>query len=152
MPSWTNITAADLLEVRAAKLVEALASKALGSDQVDPTPATISKVVDELRMAIAFSGRYVLNADTATIPSSLKDLAVQRVIRLMKGRLLMALTETEREDERTWQKRIEQLIAGKWAVETPVTPASTSPAQAPSGAQVISSTPRQCNRSSMSGL
>ena len=151
MPSWINISSSDLSEARASKLVDAMATKALGASQPDPTPATISKVAQELRAAIAFSGRYQIDASIDSIPASLKDLAVERIIRLLKGRLMINLTDTEREEDRLYQKRLEQLTQGKWPVEIAGTPAPLSPVQAAGAAQVISTTTRRCTRSTLSG-
>lgn len=152
MPSWTPITADDLLQVRAAKLIEALASKALGDTQDDPTASIVAGVVAELRAAIAFSGRSVLDADSSRVPASMKDLVMQRVIRLMKGRLLMTLNETEREDDRQYQRRLELLTQGKWPVETPDTPATSSTVQSGAPAQVVSSARIASSRRRFAGL
>jgi hypothetical protein len=152
MPNWTTISLLDLQEARAAKLVEALTTKALGDGQPDPSAGIVAKVVDELRAAIGFSGRYVLDAVDSSVPASLKDLAVQKVIRLAKTRLMMSLNDAEREEERTYQKRLETLISGKWPVESPDSPLSSSLVQSSAPSQIVSSGARLCSGSSLSGL
>lgn len=132
MPNWIPITASDLNDARAAKLVEALRTKALAAGQTDPVPRAVETVVAEVRAAIGFSGRYILDATAANIPGSLKDLAVQRVIRVAKQRLLMAFAEVEAKDEELYQRRLEQLTAGKWPVETADSPLTPAPVQSAS--------------------
>ncbi len=140
MPNWITLSASDLNDARAAKLVEALRTKALAVGQSDPVPRAVETVTAELRAAIGFSGRYVLDADATTVPASLKDLAAQRVIRAAKQRLLMAFTEAEQEDEKLYQRRLEQLTAGKWPVEKPDVAEAEVQTQAASAAPRI--TPR----------
>lgn len=126
MPVWINITLLDLQDARAGKLVEALRTKALAEGQSDPMPRLITTTVTELRDCIAFGGAPV-SATAESIPAGLKDAAVQKVIRLMKGRLLQELTKDESSADSLYQKRLEQLTQGRWPVDTPPDPMGTPP-------------------------
>lgn len=132
MPAWITLTLADLNEARAAKLVEALRTKALAEGQADPMPGTIAKVASELRDSIAFGGRP-LSATENTLPPGLKDLAVQHIICVMKKRLLQSLTDDEKAGEAVYEKRLGSLNAGNWPVEAPDDPQETPTLPAQTG-------------------
>lgn len=119
MPAWITITIDDLNDARVAELVTALREEALGVGQTDPAPRIIQLVVNEVRRCIAFCANTPLDADPATVPTGLKDLAAQKIIRTMKGRLLQPLTDDEKDAERLYQKRLEQLTRGEWPVDKP---------------------------------
>ncbi|MCX6953107.1 MAG: hypothetical protein NTV51_13215, partial [Verrucomicrobia bacterium] len=74
-----------------------------------------------------------LDADPATIPTGLKDLAVEKIFRGLKLRLLLPLTDDEKDAEKLYQKRLEQLTRGEWPVDLPTTPLATPTVQAGSG-------------------
>ncbi|OAM89339.1 hypothetical protein OH491_13550 [Termitidicoccus mucosus] len=152
MSRWIPITLENLHESRTAKLVEPLRTKVLAEGQPDPLPPAITRTVVEIRAAIAFSGKYRVDRDAAKIPASLLDLAVLAVVRKLKGRALMPLNDTEKEDERTYQKRLEQLNAGKWPVEIADDPEPGPVVQSGGGSQVISSASRPLTGESLSGL
>ena len=126
MSAWITITIDDLNDARAAKLIDALRTKALADGQTDPMPRIVAMVAGELRDSIAFGGR-ALSQTPDTVPAGLKDLAVQKVIRAMKGRLLQALTKDETEAEALYQRRLEQLNRGEWPVEAPDDAETTPP-------------------------
>lgn len=149
--NWLPLTADDLADARAAKLIEALRTKALGLDQTDPLPRAAETVVAELRAAIGFSGRYTLDADAKTIPASLKELAVQRVVRVAKQRVLLALTDAEQKDEALYQRRIEQLAAGQWPIEKPDTLDVAPTAQTTSETPRIAAREKRWSRSRRAG-
>lgn len=124
MATWITITLSDLNDARAAKLVEALRTKALAEGQTDPMPRIVTKVATEIRDSIAFGG-VAVSATAEALPLGLKDVAVQKIIRVLKSRLLMELTEDERSDETLYQKRLEQLNRGAWPVEPTDDPIAT---------------------------
>lgn len=126
MSAWINIVLADLNDARIAELVEAFRAEELGSGQTDPMPRVIAMVAIELRDCIAFGGR-TLSATANSIPPGLKDLAVGKIIRTMKGRLLQPLTDDERTAEALYQKRLENLRDGNWPVDDPADPEDEPP-------------------------
>lgn len=138
MPAWITITVADLNDARVAELVTALREEALGVGQTDPSPRIIQLVIDEVRRCIAFCSSTPLDADAATVPAGLKDLVVQKIIRTMKGRLTMALTDDEKDAERLYQKRLEQLTRCEWPVDKPDTAIATAPVNSAGGVELAS--------------
>lgn len=141
--SWLTLTAADFNDVRAAKLIDALRTKALAEGQTDPVPRLTQVVIDEIRRCIGFCASTPLDLDPAKIPAGLKDLAVQKIVRTAKGRLLQALTDDEKDAERLYQKRLEQLTRCEWPVDTTATPLTTATVAQGGAVQVITAGRRQ---------
>lgn len=119
MPNWLVISAADLTDHKVAELVDALRNEALGSGQADPTPGIIVEVSAEIRGAIGFSGRYLVDANLAAIPASLREAAANKIIRVLKGRLEIPLTADEQSDAKIYESRLQALVNHAWPVEQP---------------------------------
>ncbi len=119
MPNWITIAATDLNDHKVADLVTALREEALGAGQTDPMPGIIEEVTNELRGAIAFSGRYQLDADEATVPRSFREMVTKKIIRVMKGRLQQSLDEDEKTDGEVYESRLKGLGRGEWPVDKP---------------------------------
>lgn len=149
---WTQIVLLDLQDARVAELVDALRQEALGSGQTDPMPRIIQTVVDEVRRCIAFCSSTPLDADTAAIPAGMKDHVVQKIFRTMKGRLLQPLTDDEKEQEKLYQRRLEQLTRCEWPVDVPTNPIATPPVAPAGGVELASASPRKFTRDSLGGL
>lgn len=152
MSSWITITAADLNDARVAELVAALRTEELGAGQTDPLARRIQTVVDEVRRCIAKCPSTPLDADPAAIPPGLKDLVVEKIFRGLKARLLLSFTDDEREAEKLYQKRLEQLIVGQWPVDRTDNPIALDPVRPQGGAQIVSSTTRKASRKNLAGL
>ncbi|PTX95763.1 hypothetical protein [Opitutus sp. ER46] len=127
---WITLTIDDLNDARAGALVTAMRTKALAEGQSDPSPRVIQMVVDEIRRCIAFAQQTPLETDPTTIPQGLREMAAQKIIRVMKARLLQALTDDEKTAEQLYQKRLEQLTRAEWPVDKPATPLDPSPVNA----------------------
>lgn len=136
MPNWITIALADLDDHTVAELVDALRQEALRIGQTDPMPRIIAEVTNEIRGAIEFSGRYQTDADTTTLPKGLKEIAVKKITRVMKGRLLQALSDDEKADAKVYEDRLKALIDFRWPVDKPDIPLS------PAETQTASDTPR----------
>lgn len=120
--TWIQVTLADLQDARAGPLVLAMQQTALASGQTSPVPRIIADASEEVLGAIGFSGRYLMDASYGTvtpnvIPPNLKRMVVEKICRIFKGRLNMALLPQEVEEERVYQDRLSDLIAGKWPVD-----------------------------------
>lgn len=152
MPAWITITLADLNDARVAELVDALRKEELGAGQTDPMPRRIQTVVDEIRRCIAFCPSTPLDANTATIPAGLKDQAVEKIVRGLKGRLLLPLTDDEKDAEKLYQRRLEQLTRGEWPVDKPDTLAATPTVERSGASQVVSSDRRNVTHDDVRGL
>ncbi len=150
---WISIALLDLQDARVAELVDNLREEALGDGQTDPMPRLIQTVVDEVRRCIAYCSSTPLDADPATIPAGMKELVVQKVARLMKARLLQPLSDDEKDAEKLYQRRLEQLTRCEWPVDAPTTPVDVSPVAASTGAE-LAGTPaaRAATRESLSAL
>lgn len=140
MPAWITLTLADLNDARVAELVEAVRREELAPGQTDPLARRIQIVVNEIRHCIAYDGGTPLETDPATIPSGLKELAVEKIFRGLKLRLLLPFTDAEKEGERLYQKRLEQLTRGEWPVDQPAVPLLTPTVQ-PSTGVALAGTP-----------
>lgn len=149
--SWITLTAADLEDARVAELVTAAREQDLAVGQTDPVPRRIQTIVDELRRAIRFGGAP-LDIDAAKIPAGLKELAVEKIVRALKGRLLLPLTDDEKEAEKLYQRRLEQLSRGEWPVDVTDTPESTVSVTQPTASEVVDYDTRRVSRDDLRGL
>ena len=153
MPNWITLTLADLNDARVAELVTAVRTEELGTGQTDPMPRRIQTVVDEIRRCIAFCTSTPLDADPATIPAGLRDLAVEKIFRGLKGRLLLPLTDDEKEAERLYQKRLEMLTRCEWPVDKPETVSDTPPVAPIHGVELAGTpAPRRATTAKLNGL
>lgn len=152
MPAWITITAADLDEARVAELVAALRQEALGVGQSDPMPGIIQKIVDEVRSCISFCHSTRLDVDPAKIPANLKDMVVQKVIRVMKARLLQPQSDDEKAEEATYQRRLVLLTKCEWPVDTTETPIAVATVQPQGSVELASAGKRFATQEGLSGL
>src|SRR5262245_14632235 len=116
---WITLSNSDTWDAKAYQLILAVSTTCLNSGQTDPVPNLISSVVEELRGAIGYSGKYQVSSTASTIPPNLKDMAVQKVVRLGKRRLEQQLTIDERDEENVYQKRLGYIRAGDWPIDQP---------------------------------
>lgn len=128
---WVAVTVADLQNAQAGALVSAFQGTALGSGQSDPTGPVIAQVSDEILGDIGFSGRYIMDASQGTvtpnvIPPNVKDLCVKRVVRIMRGRLEMALTSDQMQDERTYQSIRRDIREGRYPIDQTSNPSGSN--------------------------
>ncbi|MBI5768757.1 MAG: hypothetical protein HZA93_13245 [Verrucomicrobia bacterium] len=131
--TWTTLTAADLPVGKAAALVAALQSAALGDGQADPMPGIVANVITRIRAEIAAGGRRVLDADATKIPPSLKPLAMRMALREGQSRINVAgsleLTEQEKEEWRQDVRYLERIAKGEITVEESDNPESSPSVQ-----------------------
>ncbi len=152
MPNWFTPADTDLNDHKVAELVNALREEALGVGQTDPMPGIITEVVNELRAAIGFSGRYQLDAVETAIPNSLREMASKKIVRVLKGRLSQLLDKSEEADDEKYESRLKALTAGKWPVETPDNVIATPAVLPTGGAELVSGTCRQATGAKLRGL
>jgi hypothetical protein len=124
---WITLTVTALNDAKAATLISAVQTTSLASGQGDPIPALISQIVEELRGAIGFSGKYGVSETEGTIPPNLKDMAVQKIVRICKRRLEQTLNQDDRDDEASYQKRLDYIRRGEWPIDQPDDPLATAP-------------------------
>lgn len=152
MSNWITITVADLNDHKVAELVTALREEALGDGQADPMPGIIIEVTNEVRSAIAFSGRYTVDVNAAAIPQGLREIAAKKILRVMKGRLQLPLSDDEAKDAEIYEARIKALIKGEWPVDEPDDPLSTPEVQSAAPTPRITKRHRHFDRCSQDGI
>lgn len=150
--AWTTLAVGDLNDAKAATLISAVQSNALASGQSDPVPALISSIIEELRGAIGFSGKYQVSATVSTIPPNLKDMAVQKIVRVCKGRLEQLLSQGEMADEVTYQKRINAIISGEYPIDQPSDPMASPPSTPQGRVSEVQGVTRRFTRCQLDGL
>ncbi len=149
---WVTLTIDDLNDAKAATLIAAVQTSALAVGQGDPIPTIIDGTVADLRGAIGFSGKYQLSATPNTIPPNLYDLAVQNILRSCKARLEQQLSQGDIADESNYQKRLTDLIAGRYPVDKPDDPMSSTPSTPLGRVSEVQGVTRLFTRSKLDGL
>ncbi|MBI5689254.1 MAG: hypothetical protein HZC55_04095 [Verrucomicrobia bacterium] len=154
--AWTTLTVADLPVGKAAALVAALQSAALGEGQPDPMPGIVAGVVTRIRAEIAAGGCTVLDADPEKIPPSLKPLALRMALREGQSRLNVAgaleLTDQEREEWRQDVRYLERIAEGRITVEASLNPEAAPTVQAATPAPLISAPERRWTAADQDGI
>ena len=148
---WITITISDLEDVKTAKLLTPLRTKALGDGQDDPVPEIMASVTTRIRAEIAGCSRNQLDADETKIPASLKLLACRLVIAAASNRLGISLNDDERAQLRSDERYLERIAACAVPVEDPDN-AMTAPVQQSGGINLVSSRPKKHTGSQLSGL
>lgn len=129
---WITLSNSNVWDAKAFQLIAAVSASCLGSGQTDPVPNLISSVIEELRGAIGYSGKYQVSTTASTIPPNLKDMAVQKIVRLCKRRLEQQLSLDERDEESVYQRRLGFIRSGDWPIDQPDDPLASNPS-APQG-------------------
>lgn len=150
--SWTTITLADLKDAKAAALVEACQSAALGSGQADPTANIIANAIARIRAEVKACAKNTLDADTAKIPADLKSLAARMILREMQSRIMQPLTDDEREEQRNDLRYLERIAECKVPVAAPDTAQTDEEVQSPSGSPRLTARTREFGRAYEDGV
>lgn len=148
---WIPITSEDLRDAKAAALVEALQTGALGEGQDDPTPEITASAIARIRAEIKASPSHQLDAGEDLIPRSLKALATRMILREMQSRLQMPLTSEEQQQLSQDEQHLSRVARGEVAVEDPDTPADSA-WQVRGGIEVTSTSTRHATRTQTQGL
>ncbi|KAF0176442.1 MAG: hypothetical protein FD161_2981 [Limisphaerales bacterium] len=123
MPNWTAITTDTLNEASIAALITACDTAALADGQTPRAAGLIQGVVNEIRTAIAGCPSRLLDEDTTTIPTSLRDLAVDLIKARLNGALQIELNQDDR-DTVAWRRRqLKEIRSCDFPIESPDTAA-----------------------------
>jgi hypothetical protein len=95
---------------------------------------------------IGFSGKYIADQDTTALPGSLRDLAIKKIIRAMTVAVNLALTADEKDDERTYESRLDKIRQGQWPIELADNPVAVPVVQTSVVVPVTKPRPRQFTR------
>jgi len=150
--SWIALTIDNLKEAKAAALVEACRTAALGTGQADPVPSIIENVTARIRAEISGCANNVLDADATKIPSDLKSLAARMIVREAISRLQQPLTDDEREEQRNDLRYLERIARCEVPVAAPDDPLTTAEVQSPTGTPRITARTRQFGRAYEDGI
>jgi hypothetical protein len=153
MSNWVTITAANLNEYQAARLVAAAREKALAVGQADPFLAVMPDVIKQMREDIAENPLNNLSATGNTIPAGLRGVAVLLTIEAMQPRLPgIKIDDDLRTLIQDAKARMLRIAKGK-PVEQPSDPESpdTILPGAPL-AEIVGDRPRQVTRESMASI
>lgn len=123
---WINITAAVLKTGKAAALVEAYATAALGAGQTDPTAEVIASVSDRIRTEVQSCSKNRISATAGAIPPSLKSLAIRMIIWELQSRLnvlnSLPMSDQDQSDHRDDVRYLERIARCEVVIETPDDP------------------------------
>jgi hypothetical protein len=136
MSNWIALTPADLPTAKVAALVNALQTAALGEGQVDPSLETIVNVTRRIRAEVKGCQKNYIDADVTKIPSDLKSLAVRMVLRDLKNRLEIPLTDDERKSWTSDERYLERIASCEVPIDMPDNPV-VGETQAVTGAPLI---------------
>ena len=149
--AWIPITIDTLYEAKVAKLIDAANSKAKAAGQPDRVPGLIQGVINDIRRKVASNVINRVDADLTTIPSGLRDLAVDLITARLKTALLIDLTEDERRQVSRRNQELDRIADAKDVIDQPDNPIN-APVQRGAAAQVASSSDRKATRKKMDGL
>lgn len=117
MANWTAITADDLKAAGHGAIVDRARTAAVGG--VDPVAFEIENAVKFVRSQVEFGN--AVDSDPATVPASLKGLAVRMALFALMERLRLSLTEDQRATRKGDEARLLRIAERKIPVETPDT-------------------------------
>lgn len=149
--SWLAITLATLKEAKIAALIDACDSAALGVSQANRSAGIIQGVVNEIRNAVATCRGNQVDSDTAKIPASQRDLAVDLIIARLKGAIEQALTEDERTNLTERHRQLRDIAKCELVVDQP-NDAVAPDVQQGSGTKIIQQSSRPLSGDSLRGL
>ena len=118
--SWSAITATEVKTRLTGAELTALQTVALASGQTDPLVEIIEQVVDEVRGYISANTSNTLGA-SGTVPSKLISAALAIIRYRLCTRLPVKslLTEDRVKENKAAIRLLEQVAAGKFAIEDP---------------------------------
>lgn len=120
--AWQTLTASDVKASLSGPELTAFSAAALASGQKDPLPGIISQTVEEVRGYIAANASHALEAGE-TIPKKLVRAAAVLCRYRLITRLPLnsdALLEQRRREYEDALRLLEQVAAGRYAIEEPL--------------------------------
>jgi len=130
MSNWTIITADHLKAAGYGTIVDAAASKSIGS--VDPVAEAIAGAVARVRRAVAAGNS--LDTDPAKVPGSLRAVTIRIALYALMERIGLALDDDQKDTRRNDNSDLNRVHDSKQRVEIPDNPEAdgTSFAREPS--------------------
>ncbi|MFA5263063.1 MAG: hypothetical protein WC378_04505 [Opitutaceae bacterium] len=157
MPTpWITLSVEQLATAKAAALVDALRTAALGDGQDDPLPEILSGVVTRIRAEIAAGGRTRLDVSPTKLPPSLKALALRMALREAQSRVnaggALPLSDDEKEEWRQDLRYLERIAKGEITVEESDSPETAPTVQASTPSPLITARDRRFTRHDQDGI
>jgi hypothetical protein len=87
MATWITITADDLNDYQAGKLINAARTKALGAGQTDPFPRVMADVVANIRADVRANKSNRVSLTVNSVPPDLRKQTILLIIETMQSRL-----------------------------------------------------------------
>lgn len=148
MPNWIPITLDDLKSAGYGLIIDRAATAATGGE--DPVADAIEGAVARVRRAVNTGN--ALDADTSTVPKSLKAVAVRASVYALMRRIRYPLTEDDRNAEKADNSDLLRISDDRIPVEKPDHPAGSAEMQETSSVAAINVPRRLTGRDRCSGL
>ncbi len=146
---WTTITADHLKAAGHGAIVDRARTLAVGS--LDPVQESIADALARVRRAVAAGN--VLDADPATVPASLKSVAIRIALYALMERIGAPLSDDQKDTRRNDNSDLNRITDNRLRVEAPDTPAATGEMQAVGRAiEAVNVPTRQTGRERNRGL
>ena len=149
MSNWNPITIDTLKAAGHAAIIDAAQTAGVGG--VDPVAESIAEAVSRVRAACSTGNQ--LDADTTTVPNSLKGLTVRIALFALMERIGYPLAEDQRDTRRNDNSYLIRISDDQLRFELPDASAGSAEMQPGAGIDTITSTNRHhYTRKGMEGL
>ncbi len=149
MSNWTSITIDSLKASGHSAIIDAAQSAGIGD--VDPVAESIADAVSRVRAACSTGNQ--LNADTTTVPNSLKGLAIRIALFALMERINYPLSDDQRDSRRNDNSYLLRINDDQLKFENPDTPAGDAEMQPGADIETVTRTDRRpYTRRGMDGL
>jgi hypothetical protein len=149
MPNWTSITIDTLKAAGHGAIIDAAQTAGIGG--VDPVAESIADAVSRVRAACSTGNQ--LDADTTTVPNSVKALAIRIALFALMERIGYPLSEDQRDTRRNDNSSLLRINDDKLKFELPDNAAGSAEMQRGTDMDTVTRTNRhQYTRKGMEGL
>jgi len=149
MSNWTSITSDSLKAAGHGTIVDAADSAGTGS--VDPVAESIADAVSRVRAACSRGNQ--LDADTTTVPNSVKGLTIRIALFALMERINYPLSEDQRDTRRNDNSYLLRINDDQLKFELPDNPAGNAEMQSGADMDTVTRTDRRpYTRRGMEGL
>jgi hypothetical protein len=149
MSNWTPIALGDLNDAKHAAIIAAAQTLGTTSGE-NPLPGLTQEVVSRIRAMMSVGN--ILDANPLAVPNSLKGLAVRMIIRALKTRIELPLTDDERAEQKEDASYLNRIGDLKLRFEQPDNPAGYAEMQTVTPSPQIPYRPRQFTNWSEDGI
>jgi len=149
MSNWTSITIDSLKAAGHGVIIDAAQTAGIGD--VDPVAESIADAVSRVRAACSTGNQ--LDADTTTVPNSLKGLSIRIALFALMERINYPLSEDQRDTRRNDNSYLLRINDDQLKFELPDTPAGNAEMQTGADMDTVTRTNRRpYTRQGMDGL